>query len=133
MQIAEKLKKIRKERGFTQKRLAEKAGLAEVTIRQYESGKREPKFKMVEKLAKALEISAAELTGDYSPSADLPEQIQKQLNRYREIYDEWQQYIQERYNAPFLELLDNTLLMIALDEAIAAMHLLMAENRREVK
>lgn len=133
MQIAEKLKKIRKERGFTQKRLAEKAGLAEVTIRQYESGKREPKFKMVEKLTKALEISAAELTGDYSPPADLPEQIQKQLNRYREIYDEWQQYIQERYNAPFLELSDNTLLMIALDEAIAAMHLLMIENRREVK
>lgn len=133
MQIAEKLKKIRKERGFTQKRLAEKAGLAEVTIRQYESGKREPKYETVEKLAKALEISAAELTGDYSPPADLPEQIQKQLNRYREIYDEWQQYIQERYNAPFLELSDNTLLMIALDEAIAAMHLLMAENRREVK
>ena len=134
MQIAEKLKKIRKERGITQNQLAEKAGLATITIQNYEGGKYEPKYETVEKLAKALEISISDLTGEgYTPPAEFPEQIQIQLNRYREIYEEWQQYMQERFNAPFLEASDNALLLIALDEAIASMHLLMAENRKEVK
>ena len=39
MQLADNIKQIRKERGWTQSELAEKAGLASVQIGRYENGK----------------------------------------------------------------------------------------------
>ena len=44
MSIGENIKNIRMQKGLTQKQLAEKSGVAEITIRQYESDKREPKI-----------------------------------------------------------------------------------------
>ena len=54
MTIGEKIQQLRKEKELTQKELAEKLGLAEITIRQYETNKREPKIAMLSKIAKIL-------------------------------------------------------------------------------
>lgn len=43
MAIGENIKHFRKQAGLTQKELAKKIGCAEITIRQYETGKREPR------------------------------------------------------------------------------------------
>nr|DAL01786.1 MAG TPA: hypothetical protein [Caudoviricetes sp.] len=57
----------------------------------------------------------------------MSEDAQKLLDRYRELYNEWQSQINDKKN-----LSDECLLMIALDEAIAYMHLKLADNRKGV-
>lgn len=64
MPISANLKKLRKERGLTQKKLGELCGLAEITIRQYESGKYQPKIETIEKIARALKVSVKEIKED---------------------------------------------------------------------
>ena len=60
--IGENIKSIRKEKKITQKELAEKCILATITIRQYENGKREPKYETLSKIANALNVSILDLT-----------------------------------------------------------------------
>ena len=62
--IGENIKRVRGKKGMTQKELAEKCNLATITIRQYESGKREPKTETLYKIAKALDVYILELTID---------------------------------------------------------------------
>jgi transcriptional regulator with XRE-family HTH domain len=63
MTVNENIKRIRKERGLTQKKLGELCGIAEPTIRRYEAGTLNPKIETVEKLASALGITAVDLMG----------------------------------------------------------------------
>lgn len=63
MAISENIKRFRKERGLTQKKLSELCGIAEPTIRRYEAGTLNPKIETVEKLASALGITAVDLMG----------------------------------------------------------------------
>ena len=63
MSIGKNIKAIRKEKGLTQKKLAELSGIAEITIRQYEAEKYRPKVEAVKKLAVALEVSPFDITG----------------------------------------------------------------------
>ena len=59
--IGEKIKQIRKERGYTQKELAELCEIATITLRQYESGKRTPSMSMFKKLSDALKVDIFDL------------------------------------------------------------------------
>jgi transcriptional regulator with XRE-family HTH domain len=52
------VKKWRKNRGFSQKTLAERCSAAHSYIRQIESGKGHPSFAFIGKLAEALDIDA---------------------------------------------------------------------------
>lgn len=61
MSISENIRMYRKAAGLTQKMLAAKCGMAEITIRQYESGKREPRSRQLTRIADALNISADSL------------------------------------------------------------------------
>lgn len=49
MTVAENIKRIRKEKGLTQKQLGKKCGMAESTLRQYELGYRHPKIETIQK------------------------------------------------------------------------------------
>ena len=62
MHIGECIRGARLEAGLTQKQLAEKCDMAEITIRQYENGRREPKHRQLEKIAAALEITTIDLS-----------------------------------------------------------------------
>lgn len=64
MTIGEKIKEFRKKAGFTQKQLAIKCGVAEITIRQYESGKRQPRIEQLQIIAKALNMYLFEFMDD---------------------------------------------------------------------
>lgn len=46
----------RKAHGITQKELAERCGLAEVTIRQYETGRRFPNTETLKRITKELHV-----------------------------------------------------------------------------
>ena len=79
MKTCEKIKKIRKEKGFTQKKLGEKTGIAESTIRRYEIGLLNPKLETIKKIADALE-SHAEETG-----LSLTAIVEKALKEYLSV------------------------------------------------
>lgn len=61
MNLGECIRNARKKAGYTQKTLAQKSGLAEITIRQYETNKREPRLEQIEKIAAALELKSDDL------------------------------------------------------------------------
>lgn len=61
--VGENIKRLRKERGLTQKNLGELCGIAEPNIRKYENGKQNPKLETIEKIATALGVTAFDLMG----------------------------------------------------------------------
>ena len=56
-----KIKMFRKLRGLTQSQLAEKSGVATISIRQYETGKRQPRIEQLQKIADALDVLITQL------------------------------------------------------------------------
>lgn len=67
-EVHENIKANRIKSGMTQKQLAEKIGVAEITIRQYESGKRIPKSNILIRLADTFKISIYDLLGEKAPA-----------------------------------------------------------------
>ena len=63
MTTGELIRKYRKAVGFTQKELGARSGIAEPTIRKYESNRLNPKIETLQKIAKALNIPVARLYG----------------------------------------------------------------------
>lgn len=61
MSVGENIRRLRKERGLTQKRLGELSNINEVQIRQYELGKANPKLITMRKIADALGVYIADL------------------------------------------------------------------------
>ena len=71
--IGQRIAKIRKKNGLTQKQLAEKMGLINYLISDYETGRRHLYDEMVARFAIALEVSADYLLG----LTDKPEPLPK--------------------------------------------------------
>jgi len=63
MTIGDKIRMIRSCRGFTQVKLAEMTGIHPVSIRKYETNKMQPLTPQIEKIAEALQVNAAAITG----------------------------------------------------------------------
>ncbi|CAA2142198.1 helix-turn-helix domain-containing protein [Hyphomicrobium sp. ghe19] len=68
-QAGTNLKKFREERGFSQEAFADLCGLHRTYISGIERGVRNPTVLIVEKIAKALKISAAELLQEIKASS----------------------------------------------------------------
>lgn len=66
MVIGQRIKITRKNKGFTQKELAELAGTATGTIQQYELGKRQPRADQLRAIASALGVTVDYLLGTYT-------------------------------------------------------------------
>lgn len=64
MSIANNIKQLRKQKHLTQKQLAEKSGLAVITIQQYEAGKFNPKPDTVMKLCVGLDCKITDIIDD---------------------------------------------------------------------
>ena len=63
MEIGQSIQEARKKAKLTQKELAEKVGIATITIQQYERGVRTPKIETIQKIAQALNIDVGVLYG----------------------------------------------------------------------
>ncbi len=59
--IGSRIKQMRKEKGWTQKQLAENAGISEVTVRKYEAESISLELDALDKIAKVLGVSLYEL------------------------------------------------------------------------
>ena len=83
MDIGLRIKNARKNAGLTQKSLAEKSGLAEITIRQYETNKREPRNEQIRKIAHALGLTEEELLGLDCFTNDAFEYLKREKEEYQ--------------------------------------------------
>lgn len=61
MTVGERIKEARKKAGLKQSELAEKLGVAVITIGQYERNQREPRIEQLQRIADALGINIVEL------------------------------------------------------------------------
>lgn len=78
MEINEKIRYFRKQRGLSQELLAERTGINVNTIRKYEIGIRKPKVEQLKKIADGLEISVIEfLDIEIENEADLIAMLKK--------------------------------------------------------
>jgi transcriptional regulator with XRE-family HTH domain len=59
--VAARVKRLREQRGMTQERLAEKAGISRTYLARLETARHDPTLSMLEKLAKALRVPLASL------------------------------------------------------------------------
>lgn len=67
MTIGDKIKDSRKKQKITQKKLAEMTGIAEITIRQYEANKYNPKIENLKKISSALNTNIGEFLNTNQP------------------------------------------------------------------
>lgn len=81
MTIGENIRAIRKEKGLTQKELGRLCGIAEITIRQYESEKYQPKIETIEKIAQALGVPIVRIKEDLTWAEHQNTEEMKQLER----------------------------------------------------
>ena len=63
IQIGNRIKKLRMEKGYSQKKMAELCGISYSTYSNYENNNREPNLKQLEKIAHALEMTTENLIG----------------------------------------------------------------------
>ncbi len=63
MNIGDNIKFFRKQKGLTQKQLAEKIGSTDSAVTRYESNAREPNIETITKIAEALECTVNDLLG----------------------------------------------------------------------
>lgn len=73
MSIGEKIKKYRKEKGLTQRELADKLNIATNSLSRYETGERRPPIDMIEKIAEILNVTPIQLMYD--------EEVENTLNQ----------------------------------------------------
>lgn len=70
MTLGSRIKQARKKAGITQKELARKLNIAEITVRQYENDKRQPRLEFLENIADALNVDVWNLYNYYKLSSD---------------------------------------------------------------
>ena len=72
MTIGERIKKARKNKGWSQSELGQVLGVSQQMIAQFENSKRRPKLETLDKIASALDVGVLDLLGDIvlSPDAD---------------------------------------------------------------
>lgn len=63
MTIGENIRRLRKEKGLTQKQLGERCGMKEANVRKYELNKGNPKIETIKRIASALGVNAIDIMG----------------------------------------------------------------------
>lgn len=79
MTIGELIRLARKEKGMTQKQVAELCGMADSAIRKYESGSQTPKLKTLQRIATALGVSYWDLIPDLEPDEEEDPSIMEEI------------------------------------------------------
>lgn len=96
MNIGDKIKKIRKNKGLTQSQFSEITGIAINSISRYEKGERKPTTDILKKIADGLNVDIKELFDDeasFSNSFDKTEQ--SLINDFRSLNENGQTKVVE--------------------------------------
>ena len=92
IKMSERIKKIRKQKGFSQVELGERIGVSQQVITNYERGIREPNIEMLLKIAGALNVSLETLIGEkpISPEEQTSRALQKRFEQIKQLPPEKQ-------------------------------------------
>lgn len=118
MTVAENLKRIRIEKGLTQKKLAELCGISEGMIRQYELGLRNPKIETLKKLANALDTDIYILDNSLFARVmfHAPIDIKKTSSKGQDLSNIIDMIESLGFN--YVDILENDVLSVAFDDGI---------------
>lgn len=84
MSIGERIKQARKAAHLTQEQLAQKCGVATITIRQYENEKRKPSIEQIRNISDALRVNWMYLIGYKPPiGAESLEEASKEYEEFQ--------------------------------------------------
>lgn len=95
MTIGENIKRIRKEKGLTQKQLGDLCSMADSAIRRYELGKSNPKIQTLHKIAKGLGIPVRNLVEGCGPEyrivshSDTSDRSGRHNKNPQYLWDDW--------------------------------------------
>lgn len=107
MTVSEKIQEARSKAGLTQQQLADKLGVSQQYIGNYESGKRYPKIQTLQKIADALGVSVTEFLGGELlttvPTCELVEELEKRAGVETTIAEPYQD-VQVKVNGPAIVL-----------------------------
>lgn len=82
-EIGKRIRKYREERGFSQKVLAEKIGVSNGRVSNWEQGLNRPDADILAKLCQALEVSPSSLLGVTLSTDELSERERDVIKAYR--------------------------------------------------
>lgn len=85
MDVGDRIRRIREERGLSQRRLAQLAGIGQSFLSQVERGEKDPGIKTLLNICKALNVSIAHLFED---GGDLPPHIRSLIREARSLSPE---------------------------------------------
>lgn len=115
MSVGENIKKIRLEKGLTQKQLGELCDpqIAESTIRRYELGRLNPKLTTLRRIKDALSVTLSELvddwsiysTGEFSKDWELTHEPPREIHHSSNTLHKYEK--QKPENDPFLNKMDS--------------------------
>ena len=84
--FAQKLRCLRRERGYTQAQLGKELGISTSAVGMYEQGRREPDNKILMKICSVLSVKADDLLGEGAyRSAKEPVELEEIISDMREI------------------------------------------------
>ena len=84
--ISIKIKALRGDSGWSQSKLAEKAGITASAVSMIESGQRAPSLVVIRKISDALKVSVSELTGE-STQEETNQHAQAFFRQFGDIND----------------------------------------------
>ena len=99
MTVGENIRKLRKERGLTQKQLGELCGINEANIRKYEADKQNAKIETIEKIAKALGVPIVKIKEDLTWAEHQNTEEFKQLEQPTYLFEGIVVALEEIYGA----------------------------------
>lgn len=129
MTVGERIKQARKLKGLTQKQLGELSETSEITVRQYELGKRQPRLEQLQRIAAALGMKWYDLLPDDQKGAAIAADVVKgarltvkdKAGLGTTVADVENMSIDELINAIKARLRKDPHLIIKLNEAMSAM------------
>lgn len=86
--LAERLFRLRNERGLTQEAAAEAAGVSRVALTRYENGQRMPKMNIVDSLAEVYGVTVDYLMGRDEPARDGAEAYPPHLQETYRVFSQ---------------------------------------------
>ena len=90
MQFKDKIKELRKEKGWTQQQLADRLEVKRSTVAGYETG-RQPDYNMLVKIANIFDTTVDYLVGATNLRSDPRPQIKQALENNPELMQFWEQ------------------------------------------
>lgn len=85
IQVGNRIKEIRKSRGFSQREVATKLNMAFSTYSNYENNNREPNFETLKRIADILGVSVAQLVNDEAVADEETSLFQQMMDYLDEI------------------------------------------------